>query len=309
MNIEIKRTVKAWCDETEITTKGFEVTEMKNGRITIKKEEKDLGITVDNRILTLEEFEKMLQKLEEHEDFDVKSMMEKEKIMENTRIVAKVDLSKYEGSAEPEVINQIGETKFLLQYDVSKWFPEDEGKCSIILTKPMLKELEIDKEKLLKKAREKTMEDIEIKTMAETLVEIMGLEPDEIPEEMLQENNMYVVSNHEKCNGSGILENPHALYKVLNYIRMKESTRGNRINLEDMAILPSSIHEMLVVVDKNLDMRTLATMVAEVNATQVEPRERMEDKAYKIRFEGVTSCFIEEYDTEGETQIYHTEVA
>ena len=48
-------------------------------------------------------------------------------------------------------------------------------------------------------------------------------------------------------------------------------------------MLPSSIHEMLILpYNESINMDDLSFMVADVNATQVEPEERLTDRAYLI---------------------------
>ena len=49
----------------------------------------------------------------------------------------------------------------------------------------------------------------------------------------------------------------------------------------DYFILPSSIHEVLLLRDDgNMDYRALEAMVREINATQVAPEERLSDQVY-----------------------------
>ena len=49
----------------------------------------------------------------------------------------------------------------------------------------------------------------------------------------------------------------------------------------DYFILPSSIHEVLLLRDDgNMDYRALEAMVREINVTQVAPEERLSDQVY-----------------------------
>ena len=55
---------------------------------------------------------------------------------------------------------------------------------------------------------------------------------------------------------------------------------GERLN-GDYFILPSSVHEILVVPDDgNISFRELTDMVKEVNRTQVAPEDRLTDQVY-----------------------------
>ena len=51
----------------------------------------------------------------------------------------------------------------------------------------------------------------------------------------------------------------------------------------DLAILPSSIHEILLIpVKENMDFFELEAMVREVNATQVAPEEQLSNHVYRF---------------------------
>ena len=80
---------------------------------------------------------------------------------------------------------------------------------------------------------------------------------------------MTVVSNERGLNGAASLFYPDQMDKVA------EKIGG------DYYILPSSIHEQLVVPDDgNMSSVDLGNMVREVNATQVSPAERLSDEVY-----------------------------
>ena len=80
---------------------------------------------------------------------------------------------------------------------------------------------------------------------------------------------MTVVSNERGLNGAASLFYPDQMDKVA------EKIGG------DYYILPSSIHEQLVVPDDgNMSSVDLGNMVREVNATQVSPEERLSDEVY-----------------------------
>ena len=84
------------------------------------------------------------------------------------------------------------------------------------------------------------------------------------PDEM-----MYVLSNEDKLNGAAVLLND----KVMDDITEKLG--------QDYFILPSSVHEVLIVPKNDqMDLKTLESMVQDVNATQVAPEERLSDHVY-----------------------------
>lgn len=108
---------------------------------------------------------------------------------------------------------------------------------------------------------------IRIQSMIEVLAEMMG---DDIPAEMLaSEPQMFVMSNATKVNAaSGMIFTE----------KLQEFAELHNCN---MFILPSSIHELLLVPDNgSMDVDTLAQMVHEVNTTQVAPEEVLSDNVY-----------------------------
>lgn len=99
--------------------------------------------------------------------------------------------------------------------------------------------------------------------------------PDEMIEEMLKdfpeegEKTMTVVSNDVGINGAAVIFYPGIMDK------MAEIAEG------DYFILPSSVHETIILHDRgNLTTEELTMMVKEINATQVEPWDRLTDKVY-----------------------------
>jgi hypothetical protein len=91
--------------------------------------------------------------------------------------------------------------------------------------------------------------------------------PDDAP-------GLYVLTNDNKVNGAACILNPEVREQIA------EQLGG------DFYVLPSSIHETLIMPKTaDSDYRELENMVQEVNATQVEPEERLSDHVY-------------EYDTE-----------
>lgn len=78
---------------------------------------------------------------------------------------------------------------------------------------------------------------------------------------------IYVLTNESRLNGAGILAQNNVLEKVGNLLQ------------SDFYILPSSIHEVLVVPDDGtFALKELESIVKEVNATQVAPEDLLSDK-------------------------------
>lgn len=81
---------------------------------------------------------------------------------------------------------------------------------------------------------------------------------------------MYVLTNQEKLNGATALLDA----KIMGEISEKFG--------ENFFILPSSLHEVLIVpAREGMELSVLENMVQEVNATQVAPQDRLSDHVYK----------------------------
>lgn len=99
--------------------------------------------------------------------------------------------------------------------------------------------------------------------------------PDEMIEELLKdfpesrENAMTVVTNDVGVNGAAAIFYPGVMDKIA------ETTKG------DYFILPSSVHETIILPDNGaMTAKELEAMVTEINATQVEPWDRLTDQVY-----------------------------
>ena len=88
--------------------------------------------------------------------------------------------------------------------------------------------------------------------------------------EMLGETpDMYVITNEQGINGAASVLDETLMQKVT-------ETVG-----EDFVILPSSVHECIVVpADCDMDIEEMKDMVKCVNADAVKPQERLSDNVY-----------------------------
>ena len=107
------------------------------------------------------------------------------------------------------------------------------------------------------------------KGMTEVMMEMVGAE---IPTDAMLNNGkeqMYVLSNESKMNGAAAILDTKMMDSIA------EKLDG------DYYILPSSIHETLVVpMGSEADRETLESMVRDVNATQLAPEEKLSDHVY-----------------------------
>ena len=120
-----------------------------------------------------------------------------------------------------------------------------------------------------------TAQDISIKHLGEVISELMGME---IPDGSC--DPAYVVRGTDSIWGSTAILSPDALDKIAD--RIREDTGD-----ENFIIIPSSIYEVLVVGESNVeDPAYYQQMCAEVNETTVEPKDRLSGNIY--RYDGST---------------------
>lgn len=100
-------------------------------------------------------------------------------------------------------------------------------------------------------------------TMAETLN--LPAFPDEIP--------MYILTNHDMNYGAGLIMNRSILRHILDTMN------------EDVYILPSSTHELIVIPSSFADdTKYLTDMVHSINLSCVEPKDRLSNDIYKVDY-------------------------
>ena len=150
---------------------------------------------------------------------------------------------------------------------------DEAGRASILITNELLDKMGVTPEQLHADALENAPElrPAVIKGMSEVMAEMMGASAAEMLgiEELPRDEVMYVATVPDKVSGAGVIAYQEFMDQAA------ERLGG------DFYILPSSIHEILLVKDDgNTDFRDLKTMVEEVNATQVRPEEKLTDSVY-----------------------------
>ena len=159
-----------------------------------------------------------------------------------------------------------------------------DGGMSVPITNSLMEQYGISQEELHETAMRNMDEnmDITFKGMNEVMAEMMMPQmlemtggDEQAAKDMLDsmvppEEAMYVVSNEEKLNGAV------AVFDQKTMDDIAEKVGG------DFYVLPSSIHEALVVpmTEDGPDRAQLESMVREVNETQVAPQDRLSDNVY-----------------------------
>ena len=95
------------------------------------------------------------------------------------------------------------------------------------------------------------------------------------------EPSMYIITNSEKYRGAALACDMQSI-----------KAWAEEHNYAKAMILPSSVHEMILVPIKDEDMETCSLeiynyMVKEINETQVDPTERLTDRAYILNLRDV----------------------
>lgn len=149
-------------------------------------------------------------------------------------------------------------------------------KGSVKLSQEQLEKAGIsDIDALWDKAEQNTFDETEIMPMCDVIRSIEGNDLDFELEDAQQENPMYVVSNKSRMLGAA---------SILNRELLTQIAYAHKVS--SLVVLPSSTHECLVIPydgDKNM-LENYSSMVAEVNATQVDETEQLANKAFLITF-------------------------
>lgn len=103
--------------------------------------------------------------------------------------------------------------------------------------------------------------------MFSMMVSLMPISTEEI-KEMKGSPQMYVLTNEWKLKGASALLYP----ELIEDIAQEENS--------DLIVIPSSIHEILIVEASGMDKDGISQMVQEVNSQQVDEQERLSDHAY-----------------------------
>lgn len=143
---------------------------------------------------------------------------------------------------------------------------DENGRASILVSNDLLDKMGVTPEQLHADALENAPElrPAVIKGMSEVMMDMMGEDAHEMfgIDEFPQDEMMYVATVPDKISGAGVIAYQEFMDQAA------EKLGG------DFYILPSSIHEVLLVKDDGaVNFNDLKSMVEDVNATQVAPEE------------------------------------
>lgn len=140
-----------------------------------------------------------------------------------------------------------------------------DNNSSFVVRNSLMWKFDISFEELDEAARQNT-EDVGflVRSMASVIAELH-----DIPEEMLADNPMLMMSNKRGALGAAIMLYPEYFKKVANAWE------------DDLYILPSSIHELIALPASKMEAEELRFMVKEVNDNEVALEERLSYNVYR----------------------------
>ncbi len=139
------------------------------------------------------------------------------------------------------------------------------GTAAMPVREEHLRQWGVAKEQVCKQARDNTCRLLpcEFKAMSSVMAEFMDTE------DMGEKDILFVLTNRSRSFGAAAVLYPGELERIGNFLE------------EDYYVLPSSVHEMLVVRKSAvLGKEPLSEMVKEINETQVAEEEVLSDRAY-----------------------------
>lgn len=201
--------------------------------------------------------------------FDLSSLEDYEKV-KPVLAIRLYDPEKNQDYLKDKPHTPCGDLTAAYQIQISK---DNDGVASAIVTNSLLQTWGISTEQLHKDAlaSESNRETVCFHSMEDVMSQLMlnGECPNLLnADEVLSPNmGLYVLTNESRLNGAGILAQNNVLEQVGNLLQ------------SDFYVLPSSIHEVLVVPDDGtFALKELESIVKEVNATQVAPKDLLSDK-------------------------------
>lgn len=150
-------------------------------------------------------------------------------------------------------------------YGVYVELPDNDGIACVNITRDLLRLWSISEEEVFEIAEQNAK--YSVKPMRQVIAELMGKEFSE--EEPIENEAMYVVTNKTKNRGAAGIFDFDLLRKTAEELD------------SDFYILPSSIHEVILVLEKEApSMQKLKELVGDVNQCQVKEEEFLSENVY-----------------------------
>lgn len=145
------------------------------------------------------------------------------------------------------------------------YFIEIGAGATVSISKDLIKENNWKLKEIIENAHINMYQKLRIKTMHSVLTTMLDID---IPDE--ENNGMYIVTTDNMLWGGAYITDKEAICYISRILKTDE-----------FYIIPSSIHELLVITNPDMDIEELKKMVQEVNDTQVEPGDRLSYNVWK----------------------------
>lgn len=151
----------------------------------------------------------------------------------------------------------------------------EDGIASTLVTNDMFVKYNIGKKEFIQQALDNTqkMFPVRIEALGSMLQMAFGMDMP-MPEE---KSGLYVVTNDLGTHGATALFYPDTIKKV-------REAMGTE---EDLIMMPSSIHEVLLIIKGDNDPQALRELVNEVNQTAVSPMDFLSNNVYEIKGDSI----------------------
>lgn len=150
-------------------------------------------------------------------------------------------------------------------------FSYEDSHASCVVTHNLLKIWDISISELFRTAWINTKDTFRIYNMVDTILQMMGTDiSDDLHDEIVGcDFDMYILTNQIKYFGAAAILNREFLNSVC-----------NNLNTEEIMILPSSIHEIIIIKNENYSLDEMKDMVILVNSECLPDEDILSDHVY-----------------------------
>ena len=150
-------------------------------------------------------------------------------------------------------------------------FSYEDSYASCIVTHNLLKIWDISINELFRTAWINTKDTFRIYNMVDTILQMMGTDiSDDLHDEIVGcDFDMYILTNQIKYFGAAAILNREFLNSVC-----------DNLNTEEIMILPSSIHEIIITKNENYSLDEMKDMVISVNSECLPDEDILSDHVY-----------------------------
>ena len=141
--------------------------------------------------------------------------------------------------------------------------------ASVIIKEEHLNMWNVSEEDIYKQAINNTKGTYLVKTMMSIMCESIGISEEEARRMGLPDDGMYVITNKIKTYGAGALLHTELFKNLAADLK------------DDLWIIPSSVHELIIIPKSVGTEESITSMIQEVNATEVSETDYLSDHVYR----------------------------